>query len=311
MKQHASAYPAKPRTFIDYHRRVERVVDVILVNPAQPFTVKDLAAHAGFSEFHFHRVFKAIAGESVAQCIIRLRLEAAASALVYQQKTPLTQIALECGFSDSAHLSKAFRKAHGCSPTQFRKDHPNGFRIRRIGKAITKAPDYPDDMNVNVDIQTMPERTLASLRLLGPYTHEGITDLYAELGQWYQSSLRRPLPDETVSITWSDPSLAVEDTLRLDACYAVPAGTKGSDRVVMRYLEGGRTACLCASLAASETHRISELWDVFLGHWLPQLSIEPADRPAYEVYRTNTDMSGFDITLCLPLKDAHTEPHHD
>ncbi|KIC51355.1 AraC family transcriptional regulator [Tateyamaria sp. ANG-S1] len=301
----------KPQTVTDYRRRVERVIDVILANPSHPFTVKDLAAQAAFSEFHFHRVFKAIAGESVAQCIIRLRLEAAASALVYQPKTPLTQIALECGFSDSAHLSKAFRKAHGCSPTQFRKDHPKGFRIRRIGKARPKARDYPGDMNVTVDIQTMPKRTLASLRLLGPYTHEGIAGLYAELGKWYQSNLGKPLPDETVSITWSDPSLAVEDTLRMDACYAVPAGIKGSDGVVMRTLEGGRTACLKASLAASETHGISELWDLFLGHWLPQQRIELADRPAYELYRTTADMSGFDITLCLPLKDIPTEPHHD
>ena len=287
------------------------MVDVILANPAHAFTVKELAAHAAFSEFHFHRVFKAIAGESVAQCIIRLRLEAVASALVYHPKTPLTQIALACGFSDSAHLSKAFRKAHGSSPPQFRKAHPSGFRMRRIGKARTKAPDYPDDMNVNVDIQTMPERTLASLRLVGPYTHKGITGLYAELGTCYHSNLRRPVPDETICITWSDPTLAAEETLRLDACYAVPASTKGSDRVVVRRLEGGRTACLNASIAASEMYRISELWDVFLGHWLPQLAIELADRPAYELYRATADMSGFDITLCLPLKNPHTGRDHD
>jgi len=309
--QKPSPFPKKHQTASDYHRRVERVVDLIIENPARPFTVSQLAARAAFSEYHFHRVFKAVTGETVAQCIIRLRLEMAAGALVYQRNTPLTQIALDCGFSESTHFSKSFRKSYGCSPTQFRRDHPSGFRMRRIGKARPVEPAYPSGMNVNVDIQTMPGRTLASLRLIGPYTHGGISRLYAELGQWYRSSLGRPAPEESVSITWSDPTVADQDTLRLDACYEVPAGTKGSDRVVMRELPGGRTACLKASLANSETHLIADLWDWLFAHWLPRSGVELADRPAYEICRMTADQTGFDITLCLPLNDPYAEPCHD
>lgn len=307
--QKTKPYPAKDRTATDYHLRVEHVVDQILANPALPFSVKDLAGHAAFSEFHFHRVFKAVTGESVSQCIIRLRLEAAASALVYQRKAPVTQIALDCGFSNSAHFSKAFRKAYDCAPTQFRQNQPTDFRISRIGKARPAGSNYSGGMNVNVEILSLPKRTLANLRLIGPYSHAGISRLYADLGAWFQSTLGRPLPKESINVTWSDSALADQETWRLDACYEVPADTIVSEKIVMRTLAGGRTACLKATLLATEMHRISDYWDWLFSNWLPKAGVELADRPAYEVYRSTADKTGFNITLCLPLENPY--PEHD
>lgn len=303
-------YPAKGRTLSDYRRRVERVVDMIRANPAHPFSVKELAYHAAFSEFHFHRVFRSVTGESVAQCIIRLRLEMASGALIYRRKTTVTEIALECGFSSSANFSKVFRKVYDCSPTQYRQNHPAGFRMRRIGKAKPTDPAYPDKMSVDVEILNLPERTLASLRLIGPYTHSGISQLYADLSRWHQRVLGNPAPAESINITWSDSALAEQETWRLDACYEVPRGTKGTDRVVMRTLTRGRTACLKVSLSVTEMHRISDHWDWLFSSWLPQSGIELADSPAYEVYHATTDNTDFDITLCLPLKQKNMEHDH-
>ncbi|GFE51880.1 AraC family transcriptional regulator [Roseobacter cerasinus] len=307
----SKTYPIKRQTAVDYHRRVERVIDLIRADPARPVSVRELAAHAPFSKFHFHRVFKAMTGETIAQCIIRLRLEAATQALAYQPKTSLTQIALECGFSGSAHFSKAFRKVYGCTPTQFRKDHPTGFRMRRIGKDRDETAPYVEDMNVTVDIRPVPERTLASLRLVGPYTHTGISSTYAELGQWYSSAVGETLPNEAISITWSDPTLAEQETLRLDACYEVPEGTAVSGRVALRKLGGGRTACVDASLAVSDMHLIAGLWDWLFARWLPQSGAALADEPSYEIYRRTEDQTGFDVTLCLPLIDPNADLDHD
>lgn len=303
-------HPKKQSTASDYHKRIERIVDVIRARPAHPFTVKELCEQAAFSEFHFHRVFRAVTGESVAQCIARLRIEMAASALIYRRQAPITDIALTCGFSSSANFSKAFRKNYDCSPTQYRRAHPADFRKRRMGKVTRAKPVYRDDMSVDVDIRTMPERRLACLRQVGPYSHAKIGGLYADLAEWHLSALGRPTPDEAISITWSDSALADQDTWRLDACYEVPRDTKATGQVMLRTLTGGPVACLKTEIQETEMNRISVYWDYLLSDWLPQSGCEPADRPAFEVYRSAQKRSGFDVTLCLPLANKHAE-HED
>ena len=44
-----------------------------------------------------------------------------ASALLRESTLPITEIALRCGFGDSNYFSRAFRKASGMTPSQFRK----------------------------------------------------------------------------------------------------------------------------------------------------------------------------------------------
>ncbi|MEM9582196.1 MAG: AraC family transcriptional regulator [Pseudomonadota bacterium] len=305
--QDVTPRPVKSATLADHHRRVERVIDIVRLNPEHPFTVAELASAAAFSEFHFHRAFRAMTGESIAQCIIRLRLEMAVSALIYHPKRSVTEVAFDCGYSSSANFSKAFRKAYGCTPTDFRRLRPPGFRIGRIGKASVASSAYPDGMSTNVEIIDHPKRRLAGIRLIGAYSHDAISQLYADLGAWFQSTLDRPPPKEAISITWSDSALADQETWRLDACYEVPAGTAGSGPVFVRELAGGRTACLKARLPASRMHQISDCWDWLFSYWFPNSGTELADQPAYETYLLRPDQTGFDITLCLPLKIAYLE----
>jgi len=302
-------HPKKQRTASDYHKRIEHVVDIVRADPTHPFTVQELCGQAAFSKFHFHRVFRAITGESVAQCIIRLRLEMAASALVYRREDSVTDIALTCGFSSSANFSKAFRKTYDCSPTQYRRDHPTDFRMRRIGKASRSRSRYPDGMSIDVEIKYMPERRLASLRLVGAYDHASINRLYAELGQWYQSVFGRPAPNESINITWSDSALADQDTWRLDACYEVPMNATASAPVMLRTLTAGRVVCLKTTVPETDMHLISAAWDWLFSEWLPQSGYAPADQPAYEMYCPAHTRNGFDVTLCLPIANKHAE--HD
>ncbi len=85
-----------------------------------PLVLADLAAQAGLSEFHFARMFKYDTGLAPHQFVMRARLQQAEQLLCHSQ-LPLTQIALECGFSSASHFSNRFKVAYGCSPTQRRQ----------------------------------------------------------------------------------------------------------------------------------------------------------------------------------------------
>lgn len=294
-------FPVKRSTQEDYHARIEKTVDLIRRDPSRAFTVGALADEAAFSEFHFHRVFKAMTGETVAGCISRLRSEAAASKLVYSPTRSITDIAHEGGFSSSANFAKAFRIAYGCSPTQYRQNHTGAFRMRRIGKASTENALYTELMIDDVETSFQPKRTLASLRLIGAFTHARITRLYEELGGWFETHLKRPPPDESINITWSDTALADEERWRLDACYAVPENAKSTGKVIIRTFDETLTARLPLTMSMSETDRIGASWDWFLSVWLPAANATLADQPAFETYRPAARKGVFDVALHLPL----------
>ena len=86
----------------------------------QTLTLDDLADAAGFSRFHFVRVFRAVTGESPHQRLIGLRLRAAADRLL-DTGAPVTEIAFAVGFTDLSHFNATFRRAFGLSPGAWRK----------------------------------------------------------------------------------------------------------------------------------------------------------------------------------------------
>lgn len=83
--------------------------------------VAELAQVAGLSESWFSRVFKQSAGLSPQRWIVEQRV-AAAKDMMSDPKRSLADIAVATGFSDQAHLSRAFRRAVGLPPSQWRRD---------------------------------------------------------------------------------------------------------------------------------------------------------------------------------------------
>lgn len=99
-------------------RKVLRLIDQ---QPGQPVTVRELAKVVGLSAGHFSRRFKGSFGVSPRRWVIRDRLERAKT-LMQRTRSPLSQIAADCGFSDQSHLSRTFRAVVGSSPHRWRRE---------------------------------------------------------------------------------------------------------------------------------------------------------------------------------------------
>lgn len=102
--------------------KLKRVVDHIEAHLDQTLTLTELAAIAGLSVFHFSRMFKLATGESPYHFVGSRRL-ARAERLLRESDTPLSELALDCGFASQSHFNAAFRKALGVSPGRYRREH--------------------------------------------------------------------------------------------------------------------------------------------------------------------------------------------
>lgn len=105
---------------------LSRVIDYIHENVDAHVRVVDLAARAGLTAFQLDLRMRALFGVSTRQYLVRARIELACSRL-RQSNDPISQIALNCGYSDQAAFTRQFRKSVGITPSQYQQRHQQGI----------------------------------------------------------------------------------------------------------------------------------------------------------------------------------------
>ncbi|MBA3685902.1 MAG: AraC family transcriptional regulator [Planctomycetes bacterium] len=98
---------------------IARAKEVVRARYAENIGVEDLARAAGFSRYHFSRLFTVQEGVTPAAYIVQQRLRAALR-LLRDGDAPVGEVAIRCGFSDATYFCRVFRKAMGLSPGEFR-----------------------------------------------------------------------------------------------------------------------------------------------------------------------------------------------
>lgn len=101
---------------------LERVLRHVEANLDQPLTIAGLAAIAGFSPFHFARLFAGQTGHSPMSYVRRRRLQLAVRRLSEPTPPDLVQLAFECGFDSQEAFTRAFKQGLGVTPGRFKRN---------------------------------------------------------------------------------------------------------------------------------------------------------------------------------------------
>lgn len=97
-------------------------IDYINNHFAEKLSLEDISSRAGFSKYHFTRIFKENTGVTVIEHINARRCDNAGLLLRETQK-PISEISFECGFENPSYFAKAFSKFYGILPSEYRKHH--------------------------------------------------------------------------------------------------------------------------------------------------------------------------------------------
>ena len=207
----------------EYTKRIDRVIDYLREHLDKPLKLEDLAKVACLTEYHFHRVFGAMTGETLNDFTNRLRLEKAARLLRYSEQS-LTEIALDCGFSSSATFSRAFRSGYDTSPSQFRKS--GEIKKSKICKELFPDDEYDLPMSAEekraafpVRLIDVPERQVAYIRVTNAFEMDRVIAALKTMINWAKS--QGIFSQGTLfGMSVDDPHVTPKHLYRYEVCFA-------------------------------------------------------------------------------------------
>ena len=298
----------KPRgKELDYVASVNRAIDHVLKHLAQPLKLEIVARVAGFSPFHFHRVFHALVGETLADFVKRLRLERALAHLSITPRLTLTEIALNCGFASSSDFSRSFKQRYGMPPSVFdidsfrtdrRDEWQSAMAEQEVGPRLDCLPVGENPDGFEVQLKRIPNRHVAYMRVLDPFRKGVVPEAVERMVRWAEE---RDLADgQWLGYMWDDPEIVAHEDCRYDVGLEVP--TRISE---------GEIGCLdfpAMQVAELELHGGVDLemraLDWLFKTWLPTSGFKPTDDPSFEVWIGRPFANGyehFELLVQLPV----------
>ncbi|QQE11377.1 AraC family transcriptional regulator [Planctomycetota bacterium] len=312
----------RSQTNIEYAKRIHIAMNYISENINRDVRLDDIAARAMFSKYHFHRIFQAMLGETVAEFTRRIRLQTAASLLLNEPNTDITTIALTCGFSSSQNFAKAFRKFYKQSPTELRRSPQNnpffktlqnskpGNTYSNQGNDARQPTEYDFDSlidfqpskyrshNMGIQIKEMPTFRVAYVRTYG-LSDETCGKAFEQLFKW--AGPRGYAEGTLIGLCWDNPDVTPEDKCRFDACIDIPENCKIEGNISEQEILGGKYAV--GRYQIPDSSGFAECWgDIF--KWLATSGYLPDEKPCYQIMHSSDDESGksFLFDICIPVK---------
>jgi AraC family transcriptional regulator len=295
-------------TWVDYRACINVVTSYIHSHIDGELQLERLAGLAGFSPFHFHRIFAALMGETVAEYVRRVRLGAAVQRLLHSTE-PVTEIALAVGYETPAAFTKAFRQRFGIVPTALRTmDRAEAYALLLEQPAVNTLKRR----KMNPEIRTLPDQRVLYARGIGMIDYkfyQAAEEAFTLLMTYLREHDLMDKFTVRLGITPDDCNVVPHDQCRFDAGVVLKDGVhvQPAGKVGMQVLSGGRWAVFQHK---GPYDTLWQSWNVAYRDWLPRSGETPRNVPPVELYVNNvskTPPAELRTEILIPIR-SYGEP---
>lgn len=270
------------RDYSAYQQRFQRVVDHIYQNLDAPLDLNHLADIAHMSPCHWHRVYAAMCGETLAATVKRLRLHRAAAQLINSEQS-VEKISAASGYSTLQSFNRAFGKAYGMPPARFRREggHSRFTLAMRSEEQLQMTDSTAMDVRIETRDTALP---LLCIAHSGPYMNIG--NAFDKLNGWMVENQVWPQLKGVMALYHDNPQTVAPEQLRSHACVSLSSeeGFNIPDDFVRVSIAAGRYAILRYK---GPYAGLQQAYEWFYGVWLPQSGEEIGNQPCVEEYLNN------------------------
>jgi len=268
-----------------YEEIIRRTVEEIERRLDDPPGFRELADMAFLSPYHFHRIFRAMVGESPAELVRRLRLERAA-AQIRTTTVSITEIAFDAGYATHEAFTKAFQSEFRVAPSVFRTEGRdcNGIQTRctvhYVNGVFTRFHLIDrGGRQMKTEVVDFPGSRLAAVRHIGPY-HE-IGAAFRKLGMTAGPMGLFAQPNAFgAALYLDDPETVAASELNSLAGVMVPDGVPIGELEEAR-LDAGR---YLKATFVGHYSGLGEAWGAVYGKYIPEGGYQLREGTCFEVY---------------------------
>jgi AraC family transcriptional regulator len=270
----------KSTTESRYLKQIHRVVEMLNDQVEKSHSLQDLADAAGISQYHFHRVYRTITGETPAGTLRRLKI-ARAVGLLKDPANTVTDVAFAVGYETSQALAKALRELTGESATELRK---NPARIDEIIETLSAPHQQPEFMPLEVKLVTVEPFKVIAMRHEG--AQKGTFEAYGKLFAWAEEGGFAGSLQGIYGIPINEAGPGPDEDCLFDCCFDFGAAARPDDAHVIRSIDGGLYA-----IARHVGHYdgLHSVYDALYGQWLANSAHTLRDAALFNHYLADPD----------------------
>ncbi|MEU2822872.1 AraC family transcriptional regulator [Streptomyces bacillaris] len=211
--------------------RLNEAMEYIESHLGERIEVADLARTATTSEYHFRRMFSALAGVPLAEYIRRRRMTVAGAEVLGHPDRTLLEVAVRYGYDTGEGFARAFRAVHGIGPGEARRTGA----VLRSQQRLTFRLVVEGSSAMNYRLVEKGEFRVVGRRARVPLIHEGPNPAIAE----FIRSIGREELERIAALSGQEPAglVGVSDQLdpsraegtELDYYHGVVTGPEPSD----------------------------------------------------------------------------------
>lgn len=259
---------ADSRTY--YQERLNRVTGYIYDHLDDQLDLNTLADIACLSPYHWHRIYQALRGETIAATVKRLRLHRAAGYLAHTSME-VEKIAEKSGYGNLQSFTRIFHSAYGMPPAQYRREGSH-ISFQTEGQAGVGAV-------YDIEIKTLPSIKVTTVDHRGSYMQIG--KAFDTLYGWL--SMRNLItPDlRSIAVYLDDPTAVAEEELRAHAGVLLDPGVAIEAPLAVTDISAGEYAVLRHKGPYAD---MKAAYQWLFGEWLVQSGKEAGDAPVFEEY---------------------------
>jgi AraC family transcriptional regulator len=263
---------SEPAFRSDYSVRLARVITWLTEHLDDTLDLARLADVACMSPYHFHRIYHALQGETVAATVRRLRLHRAGVELI-AGSLPVRRIARRAGYGSQEAFTRAFKAAYRTPPARYRASFVPIPTPTATEGAMQTTTAY------QATIRETPLLRVAALEHSGDYGQIGGT--FQRLAAMAAGQGLLGVGTRYFGIYYDDPAATPTRSLRAEACLTVPSHWEPKGELKLLEIRGGRYSVV---LHVGPFAELGRAYSWLFGEWLPGSGQEADDAPCVEEY---------------------------
>jgi AraC family transcriptional regulator len=299
----------------DYLKQIQATIDYVEEHLAEELSLSRLAQVARLSDFHFHRVFQTVAGDTVMEYVRKRRLARSAYQVAYSDAR-LLDIALENGFQNHETFTRAFKRMFEMTPADYRKKGIKPPTYSKLNVLQRKYNPYLGGIRMEYRIVTKPAFKVIGYELrTSTCNGENLQKIPAFWQEYLQNGWSHRIPNRVHR----------ESPVELGICHSFDMESGTFTYMIgmeVEHFEGVPDDLVCREFMAAEyavfttpkvpheqfSSSIQSTWKSIFEEWFPHSGYEHAGTPEFELYdeRCHPDRPEVQMDIYIPVKRRST-----